>query len=441
MKPEIFKSYDIRGIYKKEIDECDASRIGHAFVDFVGQGKYCVGHDARTMAPSIYRSFIEGMQDAGASVVELGMCHTPLTYFATGTLGLTGGAMITASHNPPEYIGIKLCRENAIPIGGETGLKTIQELAMNARMTKRTGTSEKFDVVGKYRDRLQQFLLKECRFKVAIDFANGSAGPIFKRALEGSGIRYDAQCFEPDGKFPNHEPDPLKDSNTRDIVATLKKGGYDFGAAFDGDGDRCIFFDECGNRIGGDIAGSLIAKYLLTVDPNSKIIGDVRASRVLKEIVESTGGRFLRERVGHAFIKRRMRHEDALFAAELSGHYYFRENFYADDGIIAFVFFCNALMSEGKKASDCVRSLKKYSQSGETNFEVRDKKAAIETLKKEFADGVQNELDGLTVEYPAWWFNCRPSNTEPLLRLNVEASSDSMLNEKLARLTAILKKS
>lgn len=434
MKPEIFKSYDIRGIYKKEMDEYDAGRIGHAFVDFVGHGKYCVGHDARTMAPSVYRSFIEGMQAAGAAVVELGMCHTPLTYFATGTLNLTGGAMITASHNPPEYIGIKLCREQAIPIGGETGLKTIQDLAMNAKMPKLAGSSEKFDAVEKYRDRIQQFFQKDCKFKVAIDFANGSAGPVFKRAFDGTGLRYDAQCFEPNGNFPNHEPDPLKDSNTRDIVATLKKGGYDFGAAFDGDGDRCIFFDESGRRIGGDIAGALIAKHL----PPAKIIGDVRASRVLKEVVESNGGTFLRERVGHAFIKRRMRQEDALFAAELSGHYYFKDNFYADDGIIAFTFFCNALLQDGRKASECASGFQKYSQSGETNFEVHDKKAALETLKAEFSDGAQNELDGLTVEYSDWWFNCRPSNTEPLLRLNIEAATSTLLKEKLARISSLV---
>jgi len=421
----IFKAYDVRGRYPNEIDEAFALRLGRATARFLGAKRMAVGRDVRRSAPAVAKAVIDGLAGTGVEVLDLGLCTTPMLYFAVGSLGLDGGVMVTASHNPPDDIGFKICRERAFPVGERTGLKdierTIDEPAPDAR-----GTCKPHNIVPAYRQHLHRFVGKIRPLAVAVDCANGCVGAHFDTLLGGVPVRFERLCFPPDGAFPNHEPNPLKDENVRDLQKRLRETRCDLGVAFDGDGDRAMFFRPDGGRIASDLITVLLAKRELERTPGAAIVYDLRSSRVVREEVEKAGGRAIRERVGHAFIKETMKKNDAVLGGELSGHYYFRDNYFADSGLLAFVKMIDLLGGQPKPVADLLKPFERTFATGEINFHVADKDAAMERVAAAFQDARQDRLDGITIEYDAWWCNVRPSNTEPLLRLNLEAGTPEL---------------
>jgi phosphomannomutase len=441
----IFKAYDIRGIYPAQIDEALAERIGRAAAEHVGARRVVIGRDVRLSAPSIAEAAARGAAQAAEEVRTIGLCTTPMLYFAAADGGFDLGVMVTASHNPPEYIGFKLCREDAIPIGEESGLREIEaavgqrSLASLSRFFFRI---EPLDVAGAYREHLHRFARPGRRLKVAVDAANGTVGVHFDRLLGDLPVDWERLCFEPDGSFPNHEPDPLKEKNTADLRERIVRAGCDFGVAFDGDGDRAVFADERGRVLPGDAVTCLLAREALRRSPGAVVAYDLRSSRVVEEEIRRLGGRPLKVRVGHAFIKAAMRRDGAAFAGELSGHYYFRENHYADSALIAFLWMLNAVSESSRPLSAMMAQFARTAKSPEINFRVEDKAAAMEEAARAFGGGRVERLDGVTVELAdgAGWFNLRPSNTEPLLRLNAEAADERGLRDLLVRLESILGK-
>ncbi len=437
----IYKAYDIRGIYPTEMHEETAERIGHALAAYLRTKTIVVGRDARESSPSMSRALIKGISDAGTNVVDIGMCTTPMIYFAVGTGKYGGGAMVTASHNPPKYTGIKLCREEAIPLSEVAGIKDIERAVLAMTETPKPssdrGLVAQNDVIEGYVKHVRSFVTVPPRkMKVVVDTANGMVGKFFEKTFGHLPLEIVPMFFPPDGRFPNHEPNPLKDENIRDLVAKVRETKADFGAAFDGDGDRCMFVDEKGDRIASDFVTALVARRMLAKEKGAAIVYDLRSSWVVKEEVEAAGGKAVRDRVGHAFMKATMRRLKAPFGGELSGHYYFRGHWFADSGMIAFAHMLNVLMGDDKPASAHSAPLKRYFATGEINFHVEDKDGAIATITKKFADGRQDTLDGITIEYADWWCNVRKSNTEPVLRLNLEAKTaakrDAMLKEIVA---------
>lgn len=444
----IYKAYDIRGIYPTEMHEETAERIGHALAAYLRTKTIVVGRDARESSPSMSRALIKGISDAGTNVVDIGMCTTPMIYFAVGTGKYGGGAMVTASHNPPKYTGIKLCREEAIPLSEVAGIKDIERAVLAMKETPKPSTDRGLvaqnDVIEGYVKHVRSFVTVPPRkMKVVVDTANGMVGKFFDKVFGHLPLEIVPMFFPPDGRFPNHEPNPLKDENIADLVAKVRETKADFGAAFDGDGDRCMFVDEKGDRIASDFVTALVARRMLAKEKGAAIVYDLRSSWVVKEEVEAAGGKAVRDRVGHAFMKATMRRLKAPFGGELSGHYYFRGHWFADSGMIAFAHMLNVLMGDSKPASAHSAPLKRYFATGEINFHVEDKPAMIATLKQRYAQGRQDELDGITVEFGElggewWWFNVRPSNTEPLLRMIVEASSARLRDQKKAELISLL---
>jgi phosphomannomutase len=428
---EIFKAYDIRGRYPIELDEDIAERIGFAMGKFIGRGKIALGHDVRRSAPSITEAVARGISLAGVDVELLGLITTPMLYWAVGRLGYPGGVMVTASHNPPEWIGMKLTREDAIPIGEKSGLEEIQRFSKDPiKPSSRRGKILSFDMRSLYRDYILGFIKDFPPRRIVVDGANGSVGPIFEHIFRDTKLRWIALCFEPDGNFPNHQPDPLKDKNIQDLVGKVRELSADLGVAFDGDGDRIMFIDETGRRIPSDLITVLLAREVLKIHPGEPIIYDLRSSRVVCEEIEKLGGVPLRERVGHAFI----------LGGELSGHYYFREHFFADSGLVAFAKMINYLAGEEKPVSKLVLPLRRYIPTGEINFRIEDKDAKIREVAEAFKDGKVDRLDGVSVEFERWWFNLRKSNTEPLLRLNMEAVDEETFLEAKRRLFDLLGK-
>ncbi|MBI2931928.1 MAG: phosphomannomutase/phosphoglucomutase [Planctomycetes bacterium] len=421
----IFKAYDVRGRYPTEIDEAFARRLGRAVAAFLNAKTMAVGRDVRKSAPAIAKAVLEGLQAGGVEVLDLGLCTTPMLYYAVGSLELGGGVMITASHNPPDDIGFKICRERAFPIGERTGLKDLERL-VNQPAPERRGSVRPIDIVPAYRAHLRRFIGKIRPMTVAVDTANGCVGAHFDALFDGLPARFERLCFPPDGSFPNHEPNPLKDENVRDLQKRLRETRCDLGVAFDGDGDRCMFFRPNGERIPSDLVTVLLARRELERSPGAAVVYDLRSSWVVREEIEKAGGRALRERVGHAFIKETMKHHDAVLGGELSGHYYFKENFFADSGLLAFAKVLDLLGGQPKGIDELLRPFQRYHATGELNFHVADKQAVIERIASAFNDGRQDRLDGITVEYDDWWLNVRPSNTEPLLRLNLEAKSPDL---------------
>jgi phosphomannomutase len=439
----IYKAYDIRGIYPTEMDEDTAERIGHALAAYLRTKTIVVGRDARESSPSMSRALVRGIADAGTNVVDIGQCTTPMIYFAVGTGKYGGGAMVTASHNPPNYTGIKLCREDAIPLSEVAGIKDLERAVAAMKETpppaRDRGLVAASDVVDGYAQHVRKFLAAPPRrLKVVVDTANGMVGKFFDRVFAPLPLDITRLYFEPDGRFPNHEPNPLKDENIRDLVAKVRETKADFGAAFDGDGDRCMFVDEKGDRIPSDFVTALVARRMLAKEKGAAIVYDLRSSWVVREEVERAGGRPVRDRVGHAFLKATLRKLNAPFGGELSGHYYFRDHWFADSGMIAFVQMLNVLMSDSRPASALVAPLRRYFATGEINFHVEDKDGAIEAISKRFADGKQDRLDGITIELPEWWCNVRKSNTEPVLRLNLEAKSAETREKALKEIVAIV---
>jgi phosphomannomutase len=430
----IFKAYDIRGTYPDQIDEDAARAIGRAFVKFLGCARIVVTHDMRTMAPDIRDAFAKGAASMGADVIDGGLASTPMNYFAIGSYGFDAGVQITASHNPAGYIGFKMSRAEAVPISADTGIRDIERMVQDGvEPGDRTGEITPLEGLrDAYREHVLSFAGEVKPLRVAIDCANGMGGLEVPLVFPSLPCEVLPLYFELDGTFPNHEANPLKISTLRDLQDLVRREGADLGVAFDGDADRAVFLDEAGEVVTPDLITALVAEEFLR-ERKGPVIYDVRSSRVVPERIRELGGTPIRERVGHSFMKARMRKEDAVFAGEYSGHYYFRENYCADSAILATMKVLTILSREGRPFSELVAPLRKYRASGEVNFEVEDKQAKMEELAATFADGAIDWLDGITVSYPRWWFNVRPSNTEPLLRLNLEAETPALFEESYAR--------
>ena len=454
----IFKAYDIRGLVPEELDAAAGYRIGRGAARFLGGSrradegatrahrdtKLAVGRDARSHTPELADALIRGIRDEGVTVVDLGLVATPMLYHAVDHLGLAGGVMVTASHNPRQYNGFKLCREHAIPIGGDSGLDEIERLSRDRATAPRAtdlGALEHADVRSSYVDQALSVGGACDAMRVAIDCGNGMAAVGLEPLLERLPLEVERLYFEPDGTFPNHEANPLVDENLRDLIAAVRRTGARLGVAFDGDADRAMFVDENGERVRADLVTALLAQVQLRARPGGTVLYDLRSSRATAEAIREAGGKPGLCRVGHSFIKADMRQRDAIFAGELSGHFYFRfsPSLVADDGIAALVAMLDCLARSGKPLSELVAPLQRYSASGEINREVEDPRALIEAIAREHEGASEiSRLDGLLVRYPDWWFNLRPSNTEPVLRLNLEAAdAGSMARHRDALLARI----
>jgi len=420
---QVFKAYDVRGVYPEEIDEAIVERIGRAFVEVVGADEVLVGRDMRTSSPSLVAAFTRGVNDGGADVVDLGLVSTDLVYFAAGRLDRPG-AMFTASHNPPEYNGIKLCRAGAAPVGIDTGLGEIRELAARDLEPARSrGSVRELDLLADFASHLLGLVDADAiaPLVVAIDAANGMGGRVVPAVFGRLPLKTIELYFELDGTFPNHPADPIQPENLADLRRAVLDNGADIGLAFDGDADRVFCVDEHAELVSGSLTTALVAGRLLDRHPGETVIHNVICSRVVAETIREHGGEPVRSRVGHSYIKGLMAETGAVFAGEHSGHYYFRDNFRADSGLLAALFVLEAMSLERKPLSELLAPLQRYVASGELNTRVDDQAAAIDRVARRFADGEHDSLDGLTVSYADRWLNVRPSNTEPLLRLNVEA--------------------
>ncbi len=448
MDHAIFKAYDIRGVYPDQFNEEDAWKIGYAAAQFLrslltgyerGQANaqsLCVGRDMRTHSKALAGALIEGMNTCGANVIDIGMIDTPQMYFAINHFGTCGGVQVTASHNPAKYNGFKISGLQARPVGVDTGLKDIEHIATALIHTKGkvTGSVEKCDLTPEYKNHIHKFLRPiKGKLKIAIDASNGMAGKMAPAIFGDLPIKIIGLNFEHTGKF-KHEPNPLIEKNLAEVKAAVKKNKCDFGICFDGDADRLMMVDQKGKTISCDLMTALMAPYFLKSNPNSTIVYDLRSSLVVPEEILKNGGTPRRERVGHVFMKKALRDSHAAFGGELSGHFYYRDNYYADSGLITLVHVLNIVSSAEVPISELVKPLRRYYHSGEINFRVEDKQAKMDELAKRYSDGQIDNLDGVTVQYKNWWFNCRPSNTEPLLRLNVEAKSKELLKEKLSEI-------
>jgi phosphomannomutase len=436
LDPKVFKAYDVRGIYPDELDEVGAEAIGRAYVEQFEPRRIAVGRDMRLSSLAMQEALMRGAASAGADVVDLGLVGTEMVYFAVGSLGLEGGAMVTASHNPKEYTGMKLVRRGALPVGGESGLLEVRDRALASNKLSQAlseGSIEAHDIWPAYVERVLSFVDVSAieLLKVVIDAANGMAGAMLPPVLERLPIETVRCYFEPDGTFPNHEPNPLLPENREFIVRKTLEEGADLGVAFDGDADRCFFVDDSGEFVPGDFVTALFAESLLEKEPGAKIIYDVRASRAVPDTIERGGGIPLVNRVGHAFIKARMRQEDAAFAGEVSGHYYFRDFSQADSGVVPFLLMLELISKRGRRLSEILAPLRsRYFITGELNTPVPDVALKVQELKERYADGRVSHLDGISVDFDDWHFNVRPSNTEPLLRLNLEATSEELMERK-----------
>jgi phosphomannomutase len=437
LDPKVFKAYDVRGIYPEDLDEEGAYAIGRAYVQQFEPRRMAVGRDMRMSSPQMAEAVIRGASDEGAEVLDLGMVGTEMLYFAVGSLELDGGLTVTASHNPKEYTGMKIVRRGALPVGGESGLLDVRDRALRVTDVRGGGESRvsSHDIWPAYVDRVLSFVdLDALRpLKVVIDAANGMAGAMLPPVLERLPMLDVVPCyFDPDGAFPNHEPNPLLPENREFIVAKTLSEGADLGVAFDGDGDRCFFVDDTGEFVPGDFATALLAETVLAKEPGAKIIYDVRASWAVPETIEAAGGVALMNRVGHAFIKERMRRDDAAFGGEVSGHYYFRDFSQADTGVVPFLLMLELVSRRGVRLSEILEPYRsRYFITGEINTPVSDVALKLQELKERYsAEGRVSHLDGISVDADDWHFNVRPSNTEPLLRLNLEARSDELMQRK-----------
>jgi len=435
----IFKAYDVRGLYPSEVNEEAAHQIGRGFVSYLGAQRIAVSRDMRLSSPSVAAAFIAGAREQGADVVDYGMMGTDMMYYAVARDGHDGGAQITASHNPKEYNGIKLVRREAFPLSGESGIDNIRDMIVAGTIPPRAsapGTLSTSDVIDDYVKHVLSFIdptiIKP--FKVVLDGGSGIAGMVAPKLFASLPCRLDTLCFEVDGTFPNHEANPLIEENRRDIVERVVATKADIGIAWDGDADRCFFIDGSGEFIAGDFITALLAEGFLLKHPAAKVVYDVRASYAVKDIVAKYGGTSLMNRVGHAFFKRRMREENAIFGGEVTGHYYFRENFYADNGFIPALLILELMSRKGLTLRELLAPLREeYFISGEINTRVSDMstvQAKIDGLSARYTDARVYSLDGVSAEFTDWHFNVRASNTEPMLRLNLEATSQALMEEK-----------
>jgi phosphomannomutase len=436
LDPKVFKAYDVRGIYPDELDEEGAYAIGRAYVEEFEPRRIAVGHDMRLSSPSMAGAVTRGATEAGADVVDLGLVGTEMLYFAVGELELDGGVAVTASHNPKEYTGLKIVRRGALPVGGDSGLLDIRARAMSAAWHEsgRTGTVTQGDIWPQFVDRVLSFIDVDAikPLRVVIDAANGMAGVMLPPVLERLPIDAVRYFFEPDGTFPNHEPNPLLPENREFIMRKVTEEQADLGVAFDGDADRCFFVDDSGEFVPGDFVTALLAESILEKETGAKILYDVRASWAVPETIERAGGVPLVNRVGHAFFKHRMREEGAVFGGEVSGHYYFSNFSQADSGVIPFLLMLELVSKRDQKLSEILRPYHEhYFITGELNTPVADVALKLQELKERFgSEGKVSHLDGLSVDAEDWHMNVRPSNTEPLLRLNLEALSPELMERK-----------
>jgi phosphomannomutase len=441
--PEIFKAYDVRGIYPGEIDESVARQIGRAFIAYLGAKRIAVGRDMRLSAPSIAAAFIEGAREQGADVVDYGMIATDMLYFAVARNRHEGGAMVTASHNPKDYIGVKLVRAEAFPLSGEAGISQIRDMVAGgtipAPAAKSGSLTANHALLDGYVAHVLGFIDSSVikPFNVVLDAGSGMAGLVAPKLFEKLPCRTTRLCFDIDGTFPNHEANPLIEENRRDIVERVVAERADIGIAWDGDADRCFFIDRDGEFIPGDFVTALLAEAFLRKEPGGTVIYDLRASHAVKDTVARYGGRALVNRVGHAFFKKRMREENAVFGGEVTGHYYFRDNFYADNGFIPAVLMLELMSVKGQALHQLLEPLRaKYFISGEINTKVPsmamvDKKlAGLESMGKAEPGARVYRLDGVSMEAADWHFNVRASNTEPLIRLNLEATTPGLMARK-----------
>ena len=448
INPEIFKAYDVRGLYPSEVNEETFLQLGRAFAVFLGPGRVAVTRDMRLSSPSLTKAFIDGVTMQGVHVLDCGLAGTDMMYFAVAANGLDGGAQITASHNPKQYNGCKLVRREAFPLSGESGIKEMREMMMTDSLpppAATRGTVTPLDVMAPYLEHVMGFIDPTVihDFKAVLDAGSGIAGLVAPHLFDRLPCRTTRLCFDVDGTFPNHEANPLLAENRADIVAEVVRQGADVGIAWDGDADRCFFIDGSGEFIAGDFITALLAEAALMKQPGSTIIYDVRASYAVKDTVARYNGRALMNRVGHAFIKRRMREEDAIFGGEVTGHYYFKDNFYADNGFIPALLILELMSRKGKSLRELLAPLRgKYFISGEINTKVSSMAVVpekIERLAKEYGHGHVYRLDGISVEFDDWHFNVRASNTEPLLRLNLEGSTPEVMERRRDQVLDIIR--
>ncbi len=448
----VFKAYDIRGVYPTQIDEELAWKVGNATAQFLrsmlsgydrGQtsaNRLVVGRDMRPHGEPLTAQVLAGITSTGAGCVDIGMVDTPFVYFAVNHLGTCGGIQVTASHNPPQYNGFKISGHKARPVGANTGLKEIKHIVAKLRRMPAVEPPPKvieMDLWDAYRKHVHKFLRMERPLKVVVDASNGMAGKMIPAVFSDTDIEIIPVNFEITGSFV-HPPNPLIEANLQQTKDTVVETGADFGVCFDGDADRCMFVDGAGRTIGCDLMTALLARHFLTDNPGSVVVYDLRSSRVVAEEIKAAGGVPRRERVGHAFMKKALADGHGVFGGELSGHFYFRDNFNADSGAIVFAVACSILSSGKATLAERIAPLRRYSATGEINFEVPDKDAKMKEIEDRFADAEIDHLDGVTANYADWSCNVRPSNTEPLLRLNLEAVDEATMKARLLDVREIL---
>jgi len=449
INPSIFKAYDIRGLYPQEVNEDAARLVARGFVAYLEAARIAVSRDMRVSSPSMAAAFIEGARAQGADVIDYGMMGTDMLYYAVARDGLDGGVQITASHNPKEYNGIKMVRREAFPLSGDAGIGDIRDMIAGDRLpppAPKPGTLTQRNVVDDYVTHVLSFIDPSIvtPFKVVLDAGNGIAGMVAPKLFAHVPTRtLTTLCFEVDGTFPNHEANPLIEENRRDITERVIAEKADIGIAWDGDADRCFFLDGAGEFIAGDFITALLAEAFLIKHPGAKIVYDVRASYAVKDTAAKYGSEALMNRVGHAFFKRRMREDNAIFGGEVTGHYYFRDNFYADNGFIPALLILELMSRKGQTLRELLEPLRrKYFISGEINTKVVDMRTAqqkIDALAAKYQGGRVYTMDGISAEFPDWHFNVRGSNTEPLLRLNLEATTEEVMNAKRDEVLAFIR--
>jgi len=448
ISPGIFKAYDIRGLYPGEINERVARQIGRGFVAYLQARRIGVSRDMRVSSPALAAAFIEGAREQGASVIDYGMLPTDVLYFAVATDGLDGGAQLTASHNPKQYNGIKMVRAGALPLSGDAGIGAIRDMIAGNRLPPSTGTKGSLttrDVLPGYVAKVMSFIDPSVitPFNVVLDAGSGMGGLIAPLLFDRLPCRTTRLCFTIDGNFPTHEANPLIEENRQDITAEVITQRADIGIAWDGDADRCFFIDGSGEFISGDFVTALLAEAFLLKQPHSTVIYDLRASHAVRDTVATYGGKALMNRVGHAFIKQRMREEDGIFAGEVTGHYYFRDFFYADNGFIPALLVLELMSKKGQSLRDLLRPYReRYFISGEINTplgSMQEVPQRLEAIEARYRDAQLSRMDGVSVDYPDWHFNVRGSNTEPLLRLNLEARTPELMARRRDEVLAIIR--
>jgi phosphomannomutase len=444
----LFKAYDIRGVVPDELTPQIAREIGRALVATLHPDTVVVGRDMRVSSPLLAASLIEGIRDAGADVVDVGMVSTDALSFATGKYGYPAGVMVTASHNPPEYNGFKISREAAQALSLDDGLDKIRDRVVAGDLppvvpASERGRLQQRDILDDYAAHMLSLVdaSKIKPLRIAIDAGNGMAGVTVPRVFRDLPVEITPLYFEPDGTFPNHPANPVEPQNIAELRRVVVENGLDLGAAFDGDADRVVLVDEKGNPVGGDILTAMVASRLLQRDPGAAIVYSLISSRGVPEAIRAAGGRPVRSRVGHSYIKAHMRQEDAAFGGEPSGHFYFRDNWYADSGIAALLNALEMISEAGKPLSEVIAPLDHRFRSGEINNEVADPAAVMRAIETHYrAEGAKIDLlDGVSVDFPTWWFNVRPSNTQPLLRLNVEADDPETLYTKTNEVLSLIR--